>query len=161
MPTGAAADGYRSGVTTTTARPAGVNTARAHASVAPSVPGVPWYGAVLIAVVLTVIGLMIAGNNFSDGVPTSLWVCFLAGAVLAVLVVRRQAVFTTMVQPPLVLAAVTFVGARMFGGMDTVFAGVNVVKLFPMMCVGTGIAIVLGLIRILAQPQRHRPPAGR
>lgn len=150
------ADRYRGGVTTTTARPAGVTTTRAHASVVPSLPGLPWYGAVVLALVLTAIGLAIGGNAFGDGVPPAIWVCFIAGCVLAVLAVRRQSVFTAMVQPPLVLAVVVFLGGRMFSSLDTLFAGANVVTTFPMMCVGTGIAIVLGLIRIVAEPSRPR-----
>ena len=122
-------------------------------------PGVPWYGAVLLALVITAIGLMIGGNEFTDGVPPALWVCFIAGCGLAVLVVRRHAVFTTMVQPPLVLALVVFLGGRIFGNLDSVFAGVNVVKTFPLMCVGTGIAIVLGLLRMVAEPTRPRRSA--
>ncbi|WP_154674491.1 DUF6542 domain-containing protein [Nakamurella lactea] len=146
-------------MTTTAARPTGVTTTRAHASVVPSMPGVPWYGAVLLALLVTAIGLMIGGNDFSDGVPAALWVCFLAGCGLAVLVVRRHAVFTTMVQPPLVLAVVVLVGGRMFAGLDSVFAGVNVVKTFPLMCVGTGLAILLGLLRMVAEPTRPRRSA--
>lgn len=125
---------------------------------APSVPGLPWFGAVLVALVLTVVGAIVGGSSFSDGIPMSLWVCYLGGTVIAVLAVRRQAVFTAMVQPPLIAAVVVFLAAKLFDGQETLFAGLNVVKSFPMMAVGTGIAVVLGLARIAAQPLRTRQP---
>lgn len=141
-------------MTTASARPTPARLDRAHASALPSVPGVPWYGAVLIALVLTAIGAVIGGSDYSTGVPGAVWVFFLAGAVLAALAVRRRAVFTAMVQPPLIAAVVVFLGGRMFGSLDTVFSGINVVKIFPMMLIGTGIAVILGLVRIAAQPLR-------
>lgn len=124
----------------------------------PTLPGVPWWAVVAIAFVLTVIGAIIAGTDLTAGVPSSLWVFFLAGTILAVLAARRRAVFTGMVQPPLIAAIVVFLGGKVFGGLATFDAGFNVVKIFPMMAVGTGIAVVLGLIRMLAQPLRSVAP---
>lgn len=121
---------------------------RALASVIPSVAGVPWYGAVLISLVFTVIGSVIAGSNYDAGVPVVLWIFFLAGTILAALAVRRHSVFTAMVQPPLIAAVVVFVGAKIFAGEQTLSAAVNVVKIFPMMLVATGVAVAIGLVRI-------------
>lgn len=115
-------------------------------------PGVPWFGAVAILLVLTVIGVVIGGTDFGGGVPIVLWILFLAGAVLTVLIVRRRSVFTAMVQPPLVAALVVFAISRFGGGGGTLDAAVNVVKIFPMMAVATGAAVVLGLIRIAVTP---------
>lgn len=121
----------------------------------PSVAGLPWFGAVLVSLVFTVIGSVIGGSNFDAGVPTVLWIFFLAGTILAVLAVRRRSVFTAMVQPPLIAAVVVFVGARFFAGEQTVFAAVNVVKIFPMMLVATGVAVVLGLVQIAVTRLGH------
>lgn len=144
-------------MTTASARPAPAGINRARASVLPALPGLPWYGAVVVAVVLTVIGAVIGGSNFANGVPAALWIFFLVGVILAVLAVRRRAVFTAMVQPPLIGAAVILLAGKILDGQAFVFSGINVVKCFPMLAVGTGIALVLGLARIAAQPLRRAP----
>lgn len=124
----------------------------------PTLPGVPWWAVVAIAFVLTVIGAIIAGKDFGNGVPSSLWIFFLAGVIIAVLAARRRSVFTGMVQPPLIAAIVVFLGGKIFGGLAAFDAGFNVVKIFPMMAVGTGIAVVIGLLRMAAQPLRAMAP---
>jgi len=145
---------YLGGVTTASTRPAPAGIDRHHASVLPALPGLPWYGAVLVSLVLTIIGAVIGGSKFSNGVPAAIWICFLVGVILAVLAVRRRAVFTAMVQPPLIGAAVILLAGKIIDGQAFVFSGINVVKCFPMLAVGTGIAVVLGLVRMAAQPLR-------
>jgi hypothetical protein len=149
-------------VTTASVRPDIAGIDRAHASVVPTLRGLPWYGAVLVALILTVIGAVIGGSDFGNGVPPAIWICFLVGVILAVLAVRRQAVFTAMVQPPLIGAAVILLAARIIDGQAFVFSGINVVKCFPLLAVGTGIAVIVGLVRIVAQPLRRTstPAAG-
>ncbi|AVM01355.1 hypothetical protein C6V83_15005 [Gordonia iterans] len=82
-------------------------------SVIPGVPGVPWWGAVLIAAVLTAIGATIdALANSSLGLVYNLF--FLFGCVIAALAVRRRALFTAAVQPPLVSV---FIGLTALWGL--------------------------------------------
>lgn len=153
---------YRGPVTTASVRPpAPTDDERALASVIPSVAGVPWYGAVGVSLVLTVIGVVIAGTDFGDGVPVLLWIFFLAGTILAVLAVRRRSVFTAMVQPPLISALVVFLISRFGGDGGTLEAAVNVVKIFPMMVVATGVAVVLGFVRIATAPLKSVDTADR
>lgn len=147
-------------MTSATARPETRTDPAATASIVPSVPGLPWYGAVVVAVVLTLVGSIIAGTQWGDsGPPAMLWVGFLLGVVLAVLAVRRRAVFTAMVQPPLVgaivLALHTYLADAALG------AAVNVVKAFPMLAIGTGVCVVLGLVRILTAPLRDTAAPSR
>ncbi len=127
----------------------------------PTLPGVPWWAVVAIAFAFTVIGAIIAGKDFGNGVPAALWIFFLAGVILAVLAARRRSVFTGMVQPPLIAAIVVFLGGKIFSGLAVFDAGFNVVKIFPMMAVGTGITVVIGLVRMAAQPLRRMAPARR
>lgn len=141
--------------------PAPAHDQRALASVIPSVAGVPWFGAVGISLVLTVIGVVIGGTDFGSGVPLLLWILFLGGTVLAVLVVRRRSVFTAMVQPPLISALVVFLVSRFGGGGGTLDAAVNVVRIFPMMAVATGVGLVIGLIRIVIAPLKSAHPVDR
>ncbi|MEJ7651662.1 MAG: DUF6542 domain-containing protein [Nakamurella sp.] len=125
------------------------------ASIVPAVRGIPWYGAVLVAVVLTLVGAMIGGAEFTEGVPTVLWIAYLAGCILAVAAVRRRAVFTAIVQPPLVGVLVVFVYAKFFTTSGTIGSAVNVVKIFPMVAIATTACLVIGLIRIFTQPLRR------
>lgn len=70
-------------------------------SVLPGMPGVPWWGAILIAAGITAVGATIdALTNSSLGLLYNVF--YLIGCVAAVLAVRRRALFTAAVQPPLV-----------------------------------------------------------
>lgn len=74
-------------------------------SVLPTVRGVPWWGAVLIAAGFTAVGATIdLLVNSSLGLVYNIF--FLVGVVLAALAVRRRALFTAAVQPPLVTLGV-------------------------------------------------------
>lgn len=123
-------------------------------SALPAVPGVPWWAAVLICVVFTAAGVLIGDNRYTAGVPTVLWIFFIAGCVLAALAVRGRAIFTAMVQPPLVLAACIIVVGKFFEGVTTIDSGVNVALSFPLMVVGTVAAIVIGATRLLLDRRR-------
>lgn len=74
-------------------------------SVLPRAVGVPWWGAVLIAAGFTVVGAIIDVQvNSALGLVYNSF--FLVGSVLAVLAVRRRALFTAAVQPPLVTLSI-------------------------------------------------------
>lgn len=74
-------------------------------SVLPGIPGVPWWGAVLIAAVCTAIGAT-ADALLNNSLGLIYNICFLVGCVLAALAVRRRALFTAAVQPPLITAVI-------------------------------------------------------
>ncbi|MGB3302397.1 DUF6542 domain-containing protein [Gordonia sp. (in: high G+C Gram-positive bacteria)] len=74
-------------------------------SVLPTVRGVPWWGAVLIAVGITTIGAVIDAESAST-LGRSFKLCYLVGCILAALLVRQRALFTAAAQPPLVAFAV-------------------------------------------------------
>ncbi|MFW0787227.1 DUF6542 domain-containing protein [Gordonia sp. CPCC 206044] len=73
----------------------------AQQSVLPTVRGVPWWGAVLVATVITAIGATIDASN-TDALGAVFKFCYLVGCVAAALVVRRRALFTAAAQPPLI-----------------------------------------------------------
>src|SRR6478672_4444853 len=135
--------------------------ASADASALPTVRGLPSWGAVLVAVVFTAVGVVIDLNSTSaQSVGWPLRILFVAGVVLAALAVRRGAIFTAMVQPPLVLAAAIVVGGLLDGsGGGLLNTGLDVVRAFPLMVVGTAAGIVIGVIRLVAQPLRRRSAA--
>ncbi|NDK87975.1 hypothetical protein GYA93_00030 [Gordonia desulfuricans] len=70
-------------------------------SVLPSVRGVPWWGAILIATVITAIGAII-DTSANSTIGGAFNFCQLVGCVLAALAVRRRALFTAAAQPPLI-----------------------------------------------------------
>ncbi|MEE3852851.1 DUF6542 domain-containing protein [Gordonia sp. LSe1-13] len=70
-------------------------------SVLPTVRGVPWWGAVLVATVVTGIGAAIDASN-TEGLGAVFKFCYLLGCVTAALAVRRRALFTAAAQPPLI-----------------------------------------------------------
>ncbi|GAB2656616.1 hypothetical protein GCM10027169_20320 [Gordonia jinhuaensis] len=76
-------------------------------SVLPGVRGVPWWGAMVIALALTAIGAAISSAD--GGLGRWFKIFYVLGCVLAVLAVRRRALFTAAIQPPLVLFAVALV----------------------------------------------------
>ncbi|GAA3958150.1 hypothetical protein GCM10022231_16950 [Gordonia caeni] len=70
-------------------------------SVLPGMRGVPWWGAILIGAGTTAVGATIdALVNSSLGLLYNVF--YLIGCVAAVLAVRRRALFTAAVQPPLI-----------------------------------------------------------
>ncbi|MGV9857271.1 DUF6542 domain-containing protein [Gordonia sp. NPDC003425] len=70
-------------------------------SVLPSVRGLPWWGAVLVAAGVTAVGAAIDANA-NDTLGAVFNFCYLLGCVVAALAVRRRALFTAAAQPPLI-----------------------------------------------------------
>lgn len=70
-------------------------------SVLPALKGLPWWGAVLVAVGATTIGALIDTDEAST---LGRWfkLFYLAGCLIAALAVRQRALFTAAAQPPLV-----------------------------------------------------------
>ena len=130
------------------------------AAASDSLPGVPWWGAVLATLGITGVGV------FADleRIHKLGWIfqaCYFIGCVLAVLWVQRRGLFGPMVQPPLILAFTvpSVVLATSGGGSGGLSAkalavGTPLVNGFPTMAVTTGITVLIGLVRIV----RQRPP---
>ena len=120
----------------------------------PDVPGVPWWGAVLIATTTTLAGIAI---DASSGLRELTNVCaalYLIGCVAAVLVVRRSALFTAMVQPPLILFIVVptayylFHRAEIAGVKDVLInCGYPLIQRFPLMLITSLLVLLIGLAR--------------
>lgn len=131
--------------------------APADASALPSVRGWPSWAVVLLALGLTLAGAAIDGLTTGQ-LSWGLRIGFYLGTVLAVLIVRRASVFTAMVQPPLVLVVGVVVGGILFAHAGGLYGtALKLIATFPTMAIGTVAAVVLGLVRILAQPLRPTP----
>lgn len=145
---------YRGGVNTPAPRPSTSRPSTADASAVPTIAGVPSWGAVIVAVALTAIGATVDG--LASGVLT--WgfrLGFVGGVALAALLVRRGSIFTSMVQPPLVMVVVIFIALRLLSSERTTITLIKVVNAFPTMVIGTAVAVLLCVIRIFAQRLHH------
>ncbi|MFB9432386.1 DUF6542 domain-containing protein, partial [Streptoalloteichus tenebrarius] len=126
--------------------------------------GLPWWGAVLLALCLTTVGVFVDMER-SNSLGMVFKGAYFVGCLLAVCWVRRRALFGPMVQPPLVLAVTVPVvvlvgsGAPSVGGRSAKFLaiGAPLINGFPTMAVTTGLTLGIGLLRVLRQRTR---PAG-
>ncbi|WP_310773203.1 DUF6542 domain-containing protein [Mycobacterium sp. Z3061] len=123
-----------------------------HRSIVPTIPGVPWWAAVLIAVGATALGYAFdAGHKELTHTFASLYI---AGCVAAVLAVRQAAVFTAVIQPPLILFCTVpgaywlFHGGKVDKFKDLLInCGYPLIERFPLMLGTAGVILLIGLIR--------------
>lgn len=74
-----------------------------HRSVHPNIPGVPWWGATLIAITATTIGFAFDAGSGSRELSSVFAATYVVGCLAAVLAVRQAGLFTAVIQPPLIL----------------------------------------------------------
>ncbi|MGB3485653.1 MAG: DUF6542 domain-containing protein, partial [Mycobacterium sp.] len=74
-----------------------------HRSAHPNFPGVPWWGAIVIAVTATIVGFAFDAGSGNKELTAVFGALYFIGCVAAVLAVRQDSVFTAVVQPPLIL----------------------------------------------------------
>lgn len=123
-----------------------------HRSIVPNIPGVPWWAAVLVAVGLTAVGYAFdAGHKELTHTFAGFYI---AGCVVAVLAVRQAAVFTAVIQPPLILFAAVpgaywlFHGAKVDKFKDLLInCGYPLIERFPLMLGTAGGVLLIGLFR--------------
>lgn len=112
----------------------------------------PWWAAVLIAVVVTAVGITLdSGDNELGGVFGSLYAL---GCVLAVLAVRQSGIFTAIIQPPMILfvtvpgAYFVFHGAKFTDLKDTLIScAYPLVERFPLMIFTAAGVLLIGMTR--------------
>jgi hypothetical protein len=141
-----------------------------------TVLGVPPWGAVGLAAVLTAVGVFVDLMRIGS-LGAVFTVLFVSGCVLAVAWVRRGGLFGPMVQPPLLVAvavpAIVLLAGRPDPGAGVaerlLVIGAPLVNAFPIMAWTTGGVLALGFVRIAVQrplsgPVRRAPgeriPAG-
>lgn len=134
--------------------------ATADASVLSAVRGLPSWAVIVLALVLTLGGTAIDGAT-TGNLAWGLRIGFYLGVVLAALAVRRASIFTAMVQPPLVLVFGIVVGGMLFTNTGGLYGtALKIIGTFPTMAIGTALAVLIGLIRIVAQPLRSASRPG-
>ncbi|HEX8865574.1 MAG TPA: DUF6542 domain-containing protein [Lentzea sp.] len=128
-----------------------------------SFKGIPWWAAILSALVPAFIGAFIDINS-SKTVGWTFNAVFFLGALAGILLVQRRSLFAPMVQPPLILAAtvptlVLLTGGVSKGGLSAMALGLGkpLIDSFPVMAVTTAVTVVLGIVRIATQKDPNRP----
>lgn len=125
-----------------------------HRSAHPNIPGVPWWGAVLIAITASAIGFAFDAGAGSKQLSAVFAGCYVLGCVLAVLAVRQAAVFTAVIQPPLVLfvtvptAYFLFTSGQIEGLKDlAINCGYPLIERFPLMFFTSAGVLLIGMLR--------------
>lgn len=109
---------------------------------------------IILALVGTLGGAAIDGLTVG-ALAWGLRIGFYLGVIGAALLVRRGSIFTAMVQPPLVLLVGLLVGGLLFTNAGGLYAtALRIIATFPTMAMGTAAAVLIGVIRIFAQPLR-------
>ena len=128
-----------------------------------SFKGIPWWAAILSALVPAFIGAFIDINS-SKTVGWTFNVVFFVGALAGILLVQRRSLFAPMVQPPLILAAtvpalVLLTGGIQKGGLANMALGLGrpLIDSFPVMAITTAVTVALGILRIFLQKDPNKP----
>ncbi|WP_040586001.1 DUF6542 domain-containing protein [Segniliparus rugosus] len=117
-------------------------------------PGVPWWGAVAVAVVCTAIGAAVDVPTPSSSMGDPFNWLYGIGCVLAALVVANTGLFTAAVQPSLVLFVSVPMAAWLFSPSEQVsgkggvlFLAVPLISRFPWMAWVSGIVLAICVVR--------------
>jgi hypothetical protein len=125
-----------------------------HRSIHPNIPGVPWWGALLIAITASAIGYAIDAGSGHKELTHVFAVFYVAGCVVAALAVRQEGVFTAIIQPPLILFCAVPGAYWLFHGRKVghlkdllINCGYPLIERFPLMLGTAGGVLLIGLVR--------------
>ncbi|MGV0595954.1 DUF6542 domain-containing protein [Mycolicibacterium porcinum] len=125
-----------------------------HRSVHPRFAGVPWWGAVLIAITATAIGFAFDAGSGDRELSAVFAVCYSLGCIVAVLLVQQAGLFTAVIQPPLILFVAVpgsyflFHGGQLGGVKDlAINCGYPLIERFPLMLFLSATVLLIGLGR--------------
>jgi hypothetical protein len=128
--------------------------APSHRSIHPNIPGVPWWAAILAAVIATAVGFAFDTGSANKELTDVFAAVYVVGCVAAVLAVRQSAIFTAVIQPPLILFCAVpgaywlFHGARISGLKDLLInCGYPLIERFPLMLFTSASVLLIGMIR--------------
>ena len=132
----------------------------------PQYTGVPWWGAVLIAVTMTLAGLAVEAGSGHQELGSAFAVGYALGCMIAALAVRQSGIFTAVIQPPLLLFVSVPLAYYLFHNSSfrgvkevAITCGYPLIERFPLMLFTTSAVLLIGLIRwylVLAHPGSPR-----
>ena len=125
-----------------------------HRSALPRVPGIPWWGAIVLGATCTAVGFAYDAGSGAEELSTVFSICYVAGCLLAVLAVRQSGVFTAVIQPPLLLFGAVPTAYYLFhsdevGGIKDLLinCGYPLIERFPLMFFTSAVVLIVGLAR--------------
>ena len=125
-----------------------------HRSIFPTLPGVPSWGAVLIAITFAAVGFAFDAGSGGQELTAVFASAYVVGCIAAVLAVRQSGVFTAVIQPPLILfvsvpgAYFLFHNATMNGVKDLLInCGYPLIERFPLMFFTSAVVLLIGMLR--------------
>ncbi|WP_179273544.1 MULTISPECIES: DUF6542 domain-containing protein [unclassified Rhodococcus (in: high G+C Gram-positive bacteria)] len=138
-----------------------------HRSILATLPGVPAWGAVAIAAGLTFLGFLIDAARGTE-LTGAFAFLYVLGCIAGVLLVRFRGLFTAMVQAPLILFVAVPLSYQYFTDnagtslKDIILnVAIPLVNRFPLMLLGTVVAVGLGVLRIVLKRQNTHAPTLR
>jgi hypothetical protein len=115
---------------------------------------VPWWGAILIAVVACAIGFAFDAGSSGRNLTSVFAVLYAMGCLTAVLAVRRSGLFTAVIQPPLLLFVIVPGAYFLMHGSDIrgikdilINCGYPLIERFPLMFFTSAAVLAIGLAR--------------
>lgn len=125
-----------------------------HRSILPSIAGLPWWSAVAVAVVATAIGVAFDAGSGDKELTFVFSALYVMGCIAAVLMVQQSGVFTTVIQPPLILFVIVpgaywlFRGGG-FPGLKAIVinCGYPLIERFPLMLFTAAAVLLIGMVR--------------
>ena len=125
-----------------------------HRSIIATIPGVPSWGAVLIAITFATVGFAFDAGSGGKELTAVFAGAYVVGCIAAVLAVRQSGVFTAVIQPPLILfvtvpgAYFLFHGATIDGVKDLLInCGYPLIERFPLMFFTSAVVLLIGMVR--------------
>lgn len=133
----------------------------------PAIQGVPWWAAILIAVVATLAGCAIDAGVGNRELTAFFATFYVVGCIAAVLAVRHTGIFTAVVQPPLILfvtvpsAYYLLHSAEIAGAKDVVInCFYPLIERFLLMFLTSLAVLLIGAARWYLESARHQRAAG-
>ncbi|MEB3031496.1 DUF6542 domain-containing protein [[Mycobacterium] nativiensis] len=125
-----------------------------HRSILPNAAGLPWWGAVAVASVASAIGIAFNAGSGGKELTTVFSALYVMGCIAAVLTVRQSAVFTAVIQPPLILFCAVPSAYWMFHGVGfpglkaiLINCGYPLIERFPLMLFTAAAVLLVGMVR--------------
>ncbi|MGV0990793.1 MAG: DUF6542 domain-containing protein [Mycobacterium sp.] len=133
----------------------------------PGIAGVPPWAAVLIAVSATLAGFAFEAGSSHQELGFVFATFYALGCIAAVLAVRQSGIFTTVIQPPLLLFVAVplsyylFHGSAFAGLKDVLIScGYPLIERFPLMLFTSAAVLVIGMSRWYFSTGRDASPSG-
>lgn len=129
--------------------------------------GLPWWGAVLLAFGLAIVGAIV-DVQIGGSLGWLFYTCYVIGSLAAICAVQRRSLFGPMVQPPLILAVtvpgVVLLVSGLPASSDTLAkalaVGTPLINAFPTMAITTGFTLAIGIFRIYRERDPKAPVKG-